>query len=309
MIYKPKTKVLKILIAGASGFVGKALKEELQKNGHEVFTLVRDQKLVSSHAFFWDPAHFQLPKDLTPYENLDACINLSGENISSGRWTKLKKEKILKSRLDATHALVALFSSVKSPPSLFINASAIGFYGERGGEILTENSSPGRNFLADVCTKWEKAAAPLEKLPVRMIYLRIAPVLAKTGGALSKMLLPFKLGLGGKLGSGEQYFSFISLKDLIRIVLFILKEEQIEGVVNAASPYPLRNKDFTKILAKSLHRPAFFTVPAFAARLLLGQMADELLLVSARAYPKKLIDNNFYFEYPTAQSIFNDCLN
>lgn len=297
---------MKILIAGASGFIGSALKDELKKNGDEVFTLVRDKNLSSSHAFFWDPENFMLPKDLSMYENMDAYINLAGDNISSGRWTKKKKQKILNSRCEATKALVTLVTNLKNPPKVFLNASATGFYGNRGGEILTEMSCCGSNFLSEVCTKWEASAAALNNMPLRLVVLRLGPVLSSKGGVLSQMIFPFKMGLGGKIGSGKQYFSFISLKDLMRVILFALKHDQIKGLVNATSPYPVKNEELTKSLAQKLNRPAFFSIPSFAAQVIFGQMADELLLASARVYPKKLIDAGFQFEHPTIESVLND---
>lgn len=286
---------MKILISGASGLVGKALSKKLLELDHEVFTLTRDPKSVQSHEIFWNPE--SLPLNLEDYEDMDVFVNLSGENIATGRWTEAKKKKILTSRSQATKTLSGIISSLKAPPKLLINASAIGYYGDRGDESLTEESGPGHNFLSEVCKAWENAVN-VDESKTRVVFLRIGAVLSKDGGALSKMLLPFKLGIGGKLGSGKQYFSFIAIDDLLDIILFAIENKALSGPINAVSPYPITNQQFTDSLAKVLHRPAFLPLPAFAAKFIFGQMADELLLSSAKVFPKKLTDAGFTFKYP-----------
>ncbi len=297
---------MKILIAGASGLIGKALVKRLEENKNLVFKLTRGTKPLQSHEIFWNPE--SIPTDPTPYEDMDVFVNLSGENIATGRWTASKKKKILESRVLATKTLCGIISKLKRPPSVLVNASAIGFYGDRGSEALTEESAPGNNFLSEVCKAWE-AAVKVDETKTRVVLLRTGAVLSKEGGALSSMLTPFKLGLGGKVGSGEQYFSFIAIDDLISIILFAIENKAISGPINAVSPYPINNQCFTESLAKILHRPAFLPLPTFAARLIFGQMADELLLSSAKVYPKRLMDAGFKFRYPYIKDALVHTLN
>jgi hypothetical protein len=299
---------MKILIAGASGFVGKSLCQFLETKDHEVFKLVRDQKDVSENAILWNPENESI-SSAEKCENMDAAINLSGENIATGRWNDEKKTKILNSRVKSTTTLCKILSSLKHPPKVLINASAIGFYGDRGDEILTEDSHAGINFLSGVCLQWEAATRLLSQTSIRVVCLRTGAVLSQDGGALSKILIAFKIGLGGKLGSGKQYFSFIDLTDLTRIILFAIENEKLAGAINAVTPHPVTNEEFTKTLGGILHRPTFFNVPAFAARLGFGQMADELVLASERVIPKKLMDAGFKFDYPTIEDTLNHCNN
>lgn len=299
--------MMRILIAGSSGLVGKALVHTLREKGHEVFTLVRDKSKTSDHAIFWDPenesweSNFSLPL----FEKMDAVINLAGENIA-GRWTDEKKNKILTSRIKATKTLCHILSSLKYPPEVLINASAIGFYGDRGEETLTEESSSGTNFLASVCKSWESAATDLlHKTKIRIVLLRTGAVLSAKGGALATMLTPFKLGLGGNIGSGNQYFSFIDIDDLVNSILFIIENEKIKGPINAVSPYPIKNKDLTRALGDALHRPTILNVPKFIPTLIFGEMAEELLYSSQRVYPKKLLEAGFHFNYPTISDVLS----
>lgn len=283
---------MRILISGSSGLVGTALCQYLESLGHEIFKLARDKTKIRDDF----------------YENMDAVINLSGENIASGRWTEEKKKKILDSRVQNTTALCNTLKSLKNPPKVLINASAIGYYGDRGDEELTEGSLPGTNFLAQVCKDWESATKVLSQTAIRVVLLRTGAVLTQTSGALGKMLIPFKLGLGGVIGTGKQYFSFIDLDDLTRIILFAIENESIKGPINAVTPYPVTNLEFTVTLGKILHRPTFFSVPAFVARFAFGQMADEVLLASQKVYPKCLQDAGFKFSYPTIKDTLNHCL-
>lgn len=283
---------MRILISGSSGLVGTTLCQYLESHGHEIF---------------------KLPRDKTPilqdfYENMDAVINLSGENIASGRWTEEKKKKILNSRVQSTTALCQILMRLKHPPKVLVNASAIGYYGDKADEHLTEESSAGTNFLAQVCKEWESATQILSQTSIRVVLLRTGAVLTSKGGALAKMLMPFKLGLGGVIGTGKQYFSFIDLDDLIRIILFAIENESIKGPINAVTPYPVTNRDFTATLGNILHRPTFFSVPAFAARLVFGQMAEEVLLASQKVYPKRLQEFGFNFNYPTIKDTLNHSL-
>lgn len=293
---------MKILISGSSGLVGTALISYLEVQGHEIFRLVRKKDEQSDHAIFFDPSN------LAQFENMDAVVNLSGENIASGRWTEEKKKKILESRVSTTRTLCDTLKLLKSPPKVLINASAIGFYGDRAGEELTEDSTPGSNFLSAVCKNWENATEPLKTTGIRVVLLRFGAVLSANGGALAKMLIPFKLCLGGVIGSGNQYFSFIALDDLTRVILFAIEKDELRGPVNAVTPNPVINRVYTKVLGGVLNRPTFFAVPKIVARLAFGQMADELLLASQKVYPKHLINAGFHFDYPTIQETLEHCL-
>lgn len=295
---------MRILISGSSGLVGTALCQALKNKGHQVIRLVRDKSKVSDDAIFWDPENegwdssYSLPK----FENMDAVVNLSGENIA-GRWTDDKKNKIKSSRVKSTKTLSHILSSLKNPPEVLINGSAIGFYGDRGEELLTEESAPGDNFLSNVCQDWERAAVEnLIKTKIRVVLLRTGMVLSTKGGGLATMLTPFKFGLGGVLGNGHQYMSFISLDDLVNIIIFLIENKQIIGPVNAVTPHPITNQEFTKTLGKVLHRPTILAVPKFLPSLIFGQMADDLLFASQKVYPKKLANAGFHFKYPTIES-------
>jgi len=295
---------MRILISGSSGLVGTALCQALKNKGHQVIRLVRDKSKVSDDAIFWDPENegwdssYSLPK----FENMDAVVNLSGENIA-GRWTDDKKNKIKSSRVKSTKILSHILSSLKNPPEVLINGSAIGFYGDRGEELLTEESAPGDNFLSNVCQDWERAAVEnLIKTKIRVVLLRTGMVLSTKGGGLATMLTPFKFGLGGVLGNGHQYMSFISLDDLVNIIIFLIENKQIIGPVNAVTPYPITNQEFTKTLGKVLHRPTILAVPKFLPSLIFGQMADDLLFASQKVYPKKLANAGYHFNYPTIES-------
>lgn len=274
---------MKIIIAGGSGLIGSALSRFLRRKGHHVVCLSRTPNSVD---VFWDPKNNRL--DPAALEGCDAVINLAGESIAGGRWTAARKKQILDSRLQATFLLANTIRGLQNPPAVFINASAIGFYGDQGDKILDEASHKGGGFLADVCGQWEEAALSIHRENVRVVVLRIGVVLSKEGGALSSMLTAFRLGLGGRVGSGLQYMSWISLNDLVCIIEFILCNERLEGPVNAVAPCPVTNYEFTKTLGKVLKRPAILPLPAFVARLVFGELADELLLGSIRVHPSKL---------------------
>lgn len=284
---------MNILIAGASGFVGKALVSSLQSHGHRLATLVRRKEELSPHAFLWNPAKGEI--DLKAFEGIDAVINLSGENIFSGRWTEARKERILESRVNATKVLNSSIISLKTPPKVFIQASAVGFYGDGGEAIKDENSPPGKDFLAQVCKAWESALHP----GVRTVILRFGIVLGAGGGLLGTVLPFFKLGLGSRLGSGLQWMSWIALEDLTSLFHFALTHPSLSGIINAVSPHPVTNGAFTNALCKALHRPQCFPLPSWLLRFLFGrQKADALLLGSFRVKSQKLQESGFGFLYP-----------
>jgi len=281
---------MKILISGSSGLVGSALRSSLEKDGHEVGSL---------------PRTYEAPID---FSDVDALVHLAGENIADGRWTAEKKRRIEDSRVIGTRQLAEQLARSTAKPSVFISASAIGFFGNRGAEVLDENSTAGNDFLAQVCRKWEEASAPAAEAGIRIVNIRTGIVLSTEGGALKKMLLPFKMGGGGILGTGQQYMSWISLIDEVKAIRFLLENERIHGAVNLVSPNPITNHEFTKTLGKALHRPTIVPMPGFAARLLFGEMADALLLGSTRVIPKKLVDAGYEFCHPDLDSALKDIL-
>ncbi len=286
---------MKVLISGSSGFVGSALVKKMRDLKHEVFRLVRKKEKLQKDEIYWNPEKLEI--DLKKLENFNAVVHLAGENIL-GRWTEAKKKKIRDSRVKGTQFLSESLAQLSKPPASLLCSSAIGFYGNRGEETLNESSPPGNGFLADVCQEWEAASQAASKSGIRVIHYRIGLVLSEEGGALAKMLPLFKLGLGGKLGDGQQWMSWIHLEDLLSGILFILESPSLSQAVNAVSPHPVRNQEFTQCLAESLHRPAFFTVPEFALKLVTGEMADEALLASAKVEAQKLLQTDFKFKYP-----------
>lgn len=283
-----------VLITGAAGFVGTHLTELLVEQGYNLVILSRSAKNTKGNVAHWNPDSGEI--DVKALENLDAVVHLAGENIA-GRWTESKKAKIENSRVLGTKLLSESLASLENKPEVFICASAIGIYGDRGDEILTESSSSGDGFLADVGVKWEEATQSAQDAGIRVCNLRIGLVLGKDGGALEKMLVPFKLGLGGKIGDGKQYWSWIAIDDLVGIIYYLIQNKNIKGPVNAVSPNPATNNEFTSALGRTLNRPTIFPLPAFAARGLLGEMADETMLSSSRVMPKKLLDSGYKFKY------------
>jgi len=299
---------MKILVSGASGLVGSALMKELQTHDHSVTALSRRDLVTNYERIRWNPAAEEL--DLEALEGFDAVVHLAGRNIAA-RWSANVKREIVESRVLGTEFLCRSLAELKSPPQCIIFASAIGYYGNRGEEILDEESSMGDGFLAVLCRDWESACHPLEEsrktASIRKVHVRIGVVLSKDGGALRKMLLPFKLGVGGVVGSGKQYWSWIGIGDLVRVFRFCL-ENEISGIVNATAPNPVTNKEFTKTLGKVLRRPTIFPLPAFAARIALGEMANELLLASARVLPKRLLEKSFEFAHGQLEEALLDVL-
>ena len=296
---------MKILISGATGFIGTPLTEKLVQQGHEIFKLSR-KKSNDKNTFYWNLSEGTI--ELDESISFDAVIHLAGEGIANRRWTEAQKKKIRDSRVNGTRLLAETVSKLPQKPSVFISASAIGFFGDRGSEELTENSPAGDSFLADVCQEWENATKPAEEAGIRIAHSRFGIVLAPNGGALKKMLLPFKMGAGGIVGNGKQYYSWIALEDVIDILIFILNNDQLSGPVNCVSPQPLTNHEFTKTLGKALHRPTIFPLPGFMAKTIMGEMADGLLLCSAKVLPEKLQNANYTFKQPELLAAFQSML-
>ena len=283
---------MKVAVAGSSGLVGEPLCRLLREHGHDVVRLVR-RKVSGSDEIEWNPVAGEL--DRTQLESVHAVVHLGGENISARRWTPEQKEKIRSSRVDSTALLARELAALEKAPRVFVVASAIGYYGDRGDLVLTETTARGEGYLAKVCQAWEAAAAPAKERGVRVVHLRYGVILSQRGGALRKMLTPFRLGAGGRLGSGRQYVSWISLDDAVRSTAHAVECDALSGAVNCVSPGAVTNAEFTRALGAVLHRPTVFPMPAFAARLAFGEMADELLLASARVQPTKLGASGFAF--------------
>ncbi len=285
-----------VALTGASGLIGSALRAALAQAGHPVLSLVRRTPGGPDEAE-WSPERGVIqPQRL---EGIAALVHLAGENIAAGRWSRRRMDAIRRSRIDATLALVDSLSPLRTSPTAFLCASAVGIYGDRGADWLTEQSEPGRGFLPDVCQAWEAAARTArEKLGARVVHLRFGVVLAATGGMLARLLLPFRLGLGGPVGSGRQYLSWISLADVVGAVQHTLRDERIAGPVNVVSPTPVTNREFARTLGRILHRPAVLRVPATLLRLVLGRLADEALLASSRVRPAVLLDTGYAFRHP-----------
>jgi len=292
---------MKILITGSTGLVGTALTQELQRAGHTVCRLVRpgtSAKTVSpSHGFDvnWNPATGELGGAAV---GADAVVNLAGASIADGRWTPQRKALIRSSRMDTTRALVQALAKMSARPRVLVSASATGIYGNRGDEILTEASQPGNDFLSEIAKEWESEAIKAEVLGIRVVRARFGVIFSKHGGALPQMMRPFQFGIGGKIGTGKQWLSWITLDDVVAILRLALENANVTGPLNVVSPQPVTNAGFTKILAAALHRPALFPAPAFALRLILGEMADALLLSSQRVQPAQLQKLNFQFAHP-----------
>ena len=283
----------RILVTGASGPIGEALLPSLKARGYTITRLVREQPSGEGQVF-WNPAQPLSPQSVSGF---DAVIHLAGETIV-GRWTKTKKARIRDSRALGTRHLAEALAKAPQPPRVLISASAIGYYGDRGEDILHEDSSLGSGFLPEVCRDWEAASQPATAAGIRTVQTRFGLVLSPTGGALQKMLPPFRMGVGGKIGNGRQWWSWIDVKDLVGAIHHALKNDVLHGPVNVVAPKPVRNAEFSKILATVLSRPSIFPMPAFAARLAFGQMADELLLASQHVEPAKLVATGYPFHYP-----------
>lgn len=297
---------MRVLVSGSSGLIGSALLSSLSVADHSVSRLVRPGKTPAPGDVSWDPAAQRI--DLAALEGFDAIVHLAGENIAAGRWTPARKHRIRDSRVKSTRLLAESLAALARPPSVLVAASAIGFYGDRDDEALTEESPVGSGFLPEVCQEWEAAAGPAAQKRIRVVNLRFGMVLAADGGALRVMLLPFRLGLGGPLGSGRQWVSWIARDDLVGIIQHAIADERLQGPVNAVTPEPVTNRDFSRALGRVLHRPAVMPVPAFALRLMLGEMADGLLLASARVSPAKLRASGYRFLHPRLDSALQNLL-
>jgi uncharacterized protein len=297
---------MRVLMTGASGLVGTALAAELRAAGETVNRFVRPGAPTGAGDVAWNPETDEI--NLAAAEGVDAVVNLAGASIGGGRWTADRKKLLRSSRVDLTERLVAGLARLKAPPKVFVSASAIGFYGDRGEESLTEQSAGGQGFLAQITRDWETAAMKAEQLGARTVIARFGIVLSKNGGALPQMLTPFKLGVGGRIGSGKQWMSWVALDDAITAIRIAITDAAMRGPVNVVAPNPTRNADFTRALAQVLHRPAIFPAPAFALRLVLGEMADALLLASQRVIPEKLTQHRFRFYYADLESALRRAL-
>jgi uncharacterized protein (TIGR01777 family) len=295
---------MKVLISGATGMIGSALSQELADGGHRVNRLTRSAE--SSDDVGWDPSAGEV--DTSRLEGVDAVVHLAGESIAEGRWTADRKRGILESRRQGTRLLAETIANLSDPPGVMVSASAVGYYGDRGNELLREQSGPGNNFLAEVCRVWEAAADPARQAGIRVVHTRFGIVLSPKGGALGTTLPIFKLGGGGRIGNGRQYWSWVALDDVVGSIIHALTTDALEGPANVGSPNPLTNAEYTKVLGKVLNRPTIFPLPAPAARLMLGEVADELLLASARMEPARLKETGYKFRYPELEGALRHLL-
>jgi uncharacterized protein (TIGR01777 family) len=284
-----------VVVTGSSGLIGTALKGALERSGHRMVPMVRSK--ASGDAIHWDPDRGEI--DAGGLEGVGAVVHLAGEGIGNKRWNEQQKAKIRDSRVRGTTLLAETLAKLGRPPKVLISGSAVGFYGDRGDEVLTETSRPGQGFLAELCVAWESATAPAKEAGIGVSHLRTGIVLSKSGGALPKMLLPFKLGLGGRLGSGRQWMSWIALEDEVGAIVHLLGDDAPAGPVNLTAPNPVPNAEFTKALGKALGRPTVLPAPKFGLKAMLGaEMAEELLLSSQRALPTRLLDSGYTFKRP-----------
>ncbi|MFN8390667.1 MAG: TIGR01777 family oxidoreductase [Bdellovibrionota bacterium] len=286
---------MKVLISGSSGFVGTALVARLRDIGHTVVRLVRTRSSKDKDSVFWDPDAGVI--DSSSLIGIEAVIHLAGENVSAHRWSAAQRKKILESRTRGTELIGRTISALQPQPKVLLSASAIGYYGNHGSDEMTEQHPAGRGFLADVCVEWERTAKESVADSIRLVFLRIGVVLGKDGGALGKMLLPFRLGIGGPIGDGKNFLSWIALPDLVEAIIFCLDHDQMSGPVNLCAPKAVTSRDFAKALGRALHRPAVLPVPELMLKLVFGEMAEQTILSSMRVVPARLLDAGFAFKY------------
>lgn len=292
----------KVLVSGASGLVGRALIKQLRRDSYQVYPLVRTRE-VNHAAIFWDPVAGAI--EAKRLEGMDAVVHLAGENIATGKWTTEKKRRLWVSRVEGTRLLAETLDHLSKPPKVLICASALGYYGNRGDQWLDEDAVAGQGFLAEMCTAWEGACDAARKRGIRVVNLRIGIVLTRDGGMLAQVEPIFRKGLGGPLGDGGQFLSWIDLGDLVEMITFILRDETIEGAVNAVAPHPITNREFATTLGRFFKRPAILRVPAWVLCLLYQEMAQEALLASARLSARKITSKGFSFQSPTIDMALN----
>jgi uncharacterized protein (TIGR01777 family) len=298
---------MKILITGSTGMVGSKLIDSLKSEDHQIIRLVRSTPKDSATEVYWNPEQGTL--NATELEGLGGVVHLAGESIAEGRWTDEKKSRIRQSRTKGTTLLSETLAKLKQKPEVLVSASAVGFYGSRGDETLDEQSASGSDFLAEVCREWELSTQAAAQAGIRVVNLRFGVILSHEGGALPKMLFPFRMGVGGKLGSGQQYMSWIAIDDAIGAIEHALTNNSLRGPVNVVAPVAVTNYEFTKTLGHVLSRPTIFPVPAFAARLVFGEMADATLLSSQRVEPARLKESGYRFRYPELEGALRHVLN
>lgn len=296
---------MKILITGATGLIGRALQKSLKNEGHDLLLASRSGPKSANQIKWTVETGFSEPEKL---ENLDAVIHLAGESISALRWTEAKKAAIRDSRVLGTRSVVNAIAGLRHKPKVFISGSATGIYGDRGDDTMNESSKPGGTFLAEVCKEWEAESCRAEGLGLRTVLLRTGIVLSKDGGALAAMLRPFKMGIGGVVGSGRQWMSWVSLDDVVDAINFVLENENIQGPINVVAPNPVTNKEFTSTLGKVLHRPTFLPLPELAVKLIFGEMGRALLLDSNRVIPGRLDEAGYKFKFTDLQKALENAL-
>ena len=301
---------MRILVSGSSGLVGTALVQALVQRGHTVSRLVRSGSAARSAAaglpVRWDPVSGDF--DAAAAEGADAVVHLAGASLAEGRWNDARKRVLRSSRVDATRHLVSALAKLSRPPQIFVSASAVGYYGDRGDEELTEESPPGSDFLAELARNWEAEAARAAEFGARVVMLRFGVILSTQGGALPRMLPPFRLGLGGRLGSGKQWMPWLTLGEVVGCIRYVLGKAETRGAINALAPNPVRNAEFTSILGKVLRRPTVFPVPALALRVLFGELADVVLLAGQRVLPRKLQALGYSFQQPELEAALSALL-
>jgi len=297
---------MKVAVSGSHGLIGNALCNYLASSGHTVFRIVRGRSTGDSNSITWDPKAGTIDKE--KLNGIDAVVHLAGENIASGRWTAEQKRKIKESRITGTSLIAKTISALAQKPEVVLSGSAIGYYGNRGDELLTEASNPGFGFLAEVCREWEDSMTPAAQAGIRVANLRTGVVLSPKAGALQKMLPIFKLGGGGIIGDGRQYMSWVSLDDELKAIEFLLTNRSIQGPVNLVAPNPVTNSEFTATLGRIVHRPTILPLPGFAAKIIMGEMAEELLLASQKCQPTKLLNSGFKFSYPKLEDALRQAL-